>query len=67
MAWFTEELYKLIEERDRRYRRYRCTWTERDLKLYRAARDSEHKAVDEAKLLFYQEGLDDLHESVKIW
>ena len=56
--WFTEELDKLIEERDSRYNSYRRTWTDHDLQL---------KVSEEAKLLFYLEMLRDLHESDKIW
>ena len=51
--WVTDELDKLIEERDQRYRRYRLTWTEHDLKVFRSA-------IEEALIR-------DLHESDKIW
>ena len=40
---------------------------ENDLQLFKDARDTAHKATEEAKLLFYHERLRDLHESDKIW
>ena len=65
--WLTEELDKLIKERDRRCNRYRRTWTDHNLQLFIAARDNAHKATEEVKLLFYHERLRDLHESDKVW
>ena len=41
-------------------------WQKHGLKLYRAARNIAHKDTEEAKLLFYNEMLKDLHESDKI-
>ena len=47
--------------------RYVRTWTDHYLQIFRAARDNAHKTTEEAKLLFYNKSLRDLHESDKIW
>ena len=65
--WFTSEYDRLIVERDRLHRRYRCTRLQIDLQMYRQARDHAYNTIESAKLRYYHDRLVRLSEPEQIW
>ena len=65
--WFTREHNELMDERNRRYRRFRRTRMKDDLLRYRAARDQALQAIEEAKVSYYHDRLCGLKDSKRIW
>lgn len=65
--WFTAVHRRLRAERDRLYRRYKRTRTERDLHAYRTARDRAHAAVETARLDYFWGRLRGLTDPAQIW
>uniref|UniRef100_A0A6V7KQL6 Endonuclease/exonuclease/phosphatase domain-containing protein n=1 Tax=Bracon brevicornis TaxID=1563983 RepID=A0A6V7KQL6_9HYME len=65
--WFTRHHDELVRERDYRYRVYERTHSSKALSDYRDARDCAHRAIDEARLKYYQERLENITDPSQIW